>query len=419
MRCGSSLIDHTARSLARMGAHYLELAGYATAAIDDLAIVGATEWTFGTNGDYSSAVLRTRDDRMLIVRQPNSAVAMGEQLAISRALACLTAGLRSRLPFTIPTELGRLNTADVQLAVYEFIPGTTCDRVPLEHDSMLVADIGRAIAAIHALPKQYVESAGLPVQTANDSREAVEQLMAKARETGRLPSALDERWGGAVDDLSLWSFVPSVIHGSLERGSLLTNGAGIVGILGWGDLRIGDPARDMSWLHSVDGAVNRAVFDEYVESRGASVDRQLRQRSTLYAELELARWLVHGVETGNAAIIADAEQLLDSLVNRVRALEQTELRHETLPVLDLVEVQELLADAGSKNRHPEQRLLRPDEDEHPSSVLQLDDAVEDPEAIGGEQFGEDGSLEDVNVELTEPTSSVDELDIDASFRSPR
>ncbi|KAB1643462.1 phosphotransferase [Gulosibacter chungangensis] len=364
-----------------MGAQYLDLAGYATAAIDNLVIVGANEWTFGANGDYDSAVLRSNDDRMLIARRPTSAAAAGEQLAISRALSCLTPGLRSRLSFSIPTELGRLNTAEVQLAVYDFIPGTTCDRLPLEHDSMLVADIGRAIAAIHALPKQFVESAGLPIQSAIDSREAVEQLMAKARDTGRLPAPLDDRWGGAVDDSSLWNFVPSVIHGSLERSSFLTNGAGVVGVLGWGDLRIGDPARDMSWLHSVDGAVTRAVFDEYVESRGASVDRQLRQRSTLYAELELARWLIHGVDTGNEAIIADAEQLLDSLVNRVRALEQTELRHETLPVLDLVEVQELLAEAGSKNRHPEQRLMRPTEDANPTGPLQPGDDFELPEDL--------------------------------------
>ncbi|MGO1542738.1 MAG: phosphotransferase [Gulosibacter sp.] len=368
-----------------MGGHFLELAGYATVAVDGLVVAGANEWTFDSNGDYQSAVLRTGDDQILLVRRPNSQAASQEQLAISRALASLTKGLRSRLSFTIPTEIGALNTADVQLAVYDFIPGTTCDRVQFEHDSLLVADIGRAIAAIHALPKQYVENAGLPVQSANDSREAIEQLMAQARDTGRLPAALDERWGSAVDDVSLWSFVPSVIHGSLERNSFLTNGAGVVGVLGWGDLRIGDPARDMSWLHSGDGAVARAVFDEYVESRGASVDRQLRQRSTLYAELELARWLVHGVESADEAIVADAEQLLDSLVNRVRALEQTELRHETLPVLDIIEVQELLADAGAKNRHPGQRLLRPEPDEHPAGELQPGDHLdEEPENLHGD-----------------------------------
>ncbi len=393
-----------------MGAQYLELASYATAAMEDLVIAGAIEWTFGANGDYESAVLRDQNDRLLIVRRPNSAAAAGEQLAISKALACLTPGLRSRLSFSIPTELGRLNTDEVHLAVYDFIPGTTCDHAPLEHDSMLVADIGRAIAAIHALPKQNLESAGLPLQSANDSREAVEQLMTKARDTGRLPAALDDRWGGAVDDASLWSFVPSVVHGSLERGSFLTNGAGVVGVLGWGDLRVGDPARDMSWLHSVDAAVTRAVFDEYVESRGATVDRQLLQRSTLYAELELARWLVHGVETENPAVIADAEQLLDSLVNRVRALEQTELRHETLPVLDLVEVQELLAEAGSKNRHPEQRLLRPEEAEHPSGELQPGEDFEGTEDFEGEE------IEEIDAEVDRTVSRSADLDIDPALR---
>ncbi|SJM56929.1 phosphotransferase [Gulosibacter sp. 10] len=364
-----------------MGGHFLELASYATAAVDELIVTGATEWTFDEAGDYDSAVLRAADDRVLIARRPASAEAVQEQNAMSAALAALTPGLRARLPFAVPAELGVYVGDGVQLAVYEFIPGTTCDRVPLEHDSMLVADIGRAIGSIHALPKQYVEQSGLPALSAADARQAVELLMARARESDRLPAALDDRWGGAVDDAGLWEFVPGVIHGSLERNAFLTNGAGVVGVLNWSDLSIGDPARDLAWLQTVDAAVARAVFDEYTEARGASVDRQLRQRALLYAELEIARWLVHGVESENEAVIADAEQLLDGLVNRVRALDETELRHDTLPVLDIVAVQDLLADAGAKNRHPQARLLAPDAEED----ALLEEELE-PEA---EEFDED------------------------------
>ena len=335
---------------------YLKLAGLASAAVPDLDVVAAAPYSTGTTGDYDAALLRTADGPTVIVRQPRFAPAAAEQLAQGRALAALTDGLRSRLPFTVPAMLGQWRSRETQLAVFSFIPGQDCAQVELTHDSLLVAEMGRSIAAIHALPKSFIGEAGLPVFDVAAVRDSVEQLIDRADTTGRLPNALATRWGAALDDPSLWEFSPSVIHGSLERSSFITNGASVVGVLGWSDLRIGDPAQDMRWAQTLDGATERVLFDEYVDARGATVDRQLRQRAVLYAELELARWLLHGVEAQDATVIADAEQLLDGLVTRVRSLESTELRHETLPVLDLAGVQELLAEAGMKARHHEANL---------------------------------------------------------------
>ena len=341
-----------------MGVQFLELASVATVAVPDLNVVGGTGWTTGATGDYDAALLRTGDGVTMIARRPRSEAAAGEQRAQAAALEAMTAGVRSRLPFAIPSLLGQYTGRDTQLAVFAFIPGRTCEAVELEHDSLLVAEIGRAIGAIHALPKSVVADAGLPVIEAEESRAATEKLIDRAIATGRLPAPLAERWEAAIVDDSLWEFSPSVIHGSLERRSFVTNGAGVVGVLGWSDLRIGDPAQDMRWVQTLDAAVMRAILDEYTDARGASVDRQLRQRATLYAELEVARWLLHGVETGDETIIADAEQLLDGLVTRLRGLGQSELRHETLPVLDVIEVQELLAEASTKAMHHQSILPR-------------------------------------------------------------
>lgn len=348
--CGAMILGNIRRRLARMSGLCFELAGLATAAVPDLRISGAAEWTTDSGGNYDSAVVRTEDGVTLLVRRAVTEDAENELVARSRALAVMTQGIRARLAFAVPHEFGVLRDRAGSVGVYGFIPGTTLDRVQLDFDSMIVPDLGRALAAIHALPRQFVAAAGLPERTASQSRQQVEQLLDRADTTNRLPAALADRWGAAIDDPQLWDFVPSVIHGSLERYSFVTNGAGITGVLGWSDLQIGDPALDMRWIHTLDGAVVRALLDEYTDARGASVDRQIRQRSLLYAELELARWLIHGVTTQDPAIIADAEQLLDGLVTRVRALDESTIRHETLPVLDLEQVQALLADAGTRAR---------------------------------------------------------------------
>ena len=329
----------------------LHLAGLATAAIPELRVSGAAPWTSNSGGSYDSALIRTDEATSLLVRRATTKQADQELLARSRALSAMTQGIRARLPFAVPHEFGLLPREDGgTVGIYGFIPGTTLDRVQLDIDANVVPDIGRALAAIHSLPRQFVSAAGLPERDASQARQQAQLLLDRADGTGRLPSALAERWSAAIEDAQLWDFSPCVIHGSLERYCFISNGAGITGVLGWSDLQVGDPAVDMRWIHSLDAAVVRGILDEYIDARGTSVDRQIKQRSLLYAELELARWLLHGIDTGDAAIITDAEQLFDGLVTRVRALDESAIRHETLPVLDLDEVQALLADAGNRAR---------------------------------------------------------------------
>lgn len=400
-----------------MSGQFLLLAGLATTVIDGLDVVEGADWGRGDTGDYDSALLRTRDGQALLVRRATLQAAQ-ELRARSAALAALTDGMRARLSFAVPVELGvgvagasaaraggdaagasgggvggsaggaggvggaagasgagAAAAAGLPFAVYGFIPGENADRMPLDAAGPLTAQFARAIAEIHALPKAPLVAAHLENWTAADERAATATLVRQAEQTGKLPQALSRRWGAAVADDALWEFVPSVVHGSLERGSFLVEGDRLRGVLGWSDLRVGDPAVDLRWVQSQDGAVMRALLDEYTEVRGASVDRQVRTRAQLYGELELARWLLLGVRERRPEVVADAEQLLDDLVNRVRALEDSSLRHDTLPVLDLDAVQALLAEADL-SRHAELRRRGPGPEPQDAPAESLDEDLD-------------------------------------------
>lgn len=326
----------------------LELAALAVAAVPDLDVAAALEHTYEAHGDFDAALLTLRDGETIIARRPTSSAAAQEQLADVRALAVLTPGMRSRLPFQVSEVLGSLAEKRERVAVYTFLRGIPADQETLEPGTLFLVSLGRAIAAIHSLPKGPVEAAGMPSISASEARQAAAQTIARAKETGRLPVTLDRRWSAAVDDDSLWQFQPTVIHGALGLASIITDGNQVRGVLGWSDLRVGDPARDLHWISSLDGAIARGILDEYTDEAPGTVDRQLRQRALLYAELELARWLLHGVEASDAEIIADAEGMLDSLVDRIHRAPAQPLVHETLPVLDIAEVQELLKEAAGR-----------------------------------------------------------------------
>lgn len=292
----------------------LTLAALATSAIAGLDVTHASPLG-GNGGDVDSALLNISDGRTLVIRVPRTAGAESEQSADLVATRALSDGVRARLPFGVPRMLGQAPIDGTRAVVSEFVDGAaaTLERIT----PGTAASIGRAIAAIHALPTSVVADVGLPQLRAIDvMREAVTTLD-RAAATGLVPAALLRRWEGAAQDSVLWQFTPTVINGALSASSFLVVGDSVTGLLGWARLQVGDPARDLFWmLGSSNPAVPEAGFDAYHQARGVH-DRHVGRRAVFAAELELARWLLHGTEQRSTEIVDDAVAMLHALLDRV------------------------------------------------------------------------------------------------------
>ena len=105
---------------------------------------------------------------------------------------------------------------------------------------------------------------------------------------------------------------------------------------------MGDPARDLQWLIGSrnDGIIDSA-FDAYSQVRGVG-DRQLKHRAMFYAELEIAKWLLHGVETRSTEIVDDAVEMLTGLVDNIRNDVMNPISAQTMPTMAVDEVEALL-----------------------------------------------------------------------------
>jgi macrolide phosphotransferase len=82
----------------------------------------------------------------------------------------------------------------------------------------------------------------------------------------------------------------------------------------WSETRVADPADDLAWLAigSTEPALD-GVLAAYAAARREPPDSSLRRRARLSGEFALARWLMHGVTTDDAAIVDDAVQMLADL----------------------------------------------------------------------------------------------------------
>lgn len=321
----------------------LTLAALATAAIAGFEPTAARIHTRRAHGEFDAAVVSDASGHRILIRVPCTQTAESEQSGELVALRALTAGVRSRLSFALPTILGQAPIDGTRAVVSEFLDGTPVSLSYFAGNTELAGSIGRAIAAIHNLPTAFVGDAGLPVQSADDARSATVDLIDRASDTGLLPALLLRRWEETTDNDELWRFPPTVVHGSLSVESFLLTDDGAIGsVLGWAKLRVGDPASDLHWLVSSPGPATEAARVAYSSARLGAQDRSMGQRALLYAELELVKWLLHGTDTRNQAVIDDAVQMLDSLVDTVTRSAAAPLASATGPILTVGDVETML-----------------------------------------------------------------------------
>ncbi|WP_460944390.1 phosphotransferase [Okibacterium endophyticum] len=347
-----------------MARSHLTLAALATSAAPGLVVTGSGVLGSPNGGDFDSALLRTAAGADVVVRVPAHERAASEQSIEIIALQAMTQGIRSRLPFDVPAIMGQAPLETGRAVVYDYLPGYSVEAENIPAGDGAATSIGAAIAAVHSLPGSFVSDVGLPHLSAAQSREEARNVIDRASAARRLPAAVKKRWLDAVDDDTVWQFQPTVINGAVRSDSFLITdheaGPVVSGMLGWGSLQVGDPARDLHWLSGAEDAA-QSVIDGYRSACTRHPDSHIVQRSLLHAELELARWLLHGIDTRDESVVEDAVVMLDGLVDSVLGEMMYPLTPQTGPIMAVSDVEAMLertpqarpaaAAQGSEARH--------------------------------------------------------------------
>lgn len=378
-----------------MARSHLTLAALATAAVPGFEPTGSMPVTTGSHGEFDTALVSQRGAETYLVRVPTSIASQNDLINQVVALNAMTQGVRSRLIFEVPTVIGRAPIAKTFGAVFNYLPGNVISLKDFDGNLSLAILVGRATGSIHQLPTGFVGEAGLPVFSAAETQRQTAELVDRGRVSGLLPAVLLQRWSEAVSDDSLWQFEPTVIHGALSVDRFVIGEDSVSAVLGWGSLRVGDPAWDLHWLVSLDAQSESQAFDSYADVRQSAVDPMLHERAVLYSELELVRWLVHGLELNRQDIVDDAVAMLDRLVDSVRDEGQNTVGQADDPVLDVVEVVELLestpeVDVSSENATAEIFASQSAHFIAPESNVP---GFVSPEAVADDSFGEDAETD--------------------------
>lgn len=318
------------------------LAALVVSAVPDFDPARVTPLATGIDADFESALVTDPTGRAVIVRLPTSRATEQALTHELRALEILTAGVRSRLGFELPTVCGRAPMGNTFGLVFDLLPGDVLQMGDIMPGTVVPAALGRAIASIHELPANLVSDAGLSYVSATASQQRAREIVERAAGTNMLPDALETRWSRAVVDSKIWQFDPTVIHGSLGAANFLFGEDSVTAIQGWGTLHVGDPALDLMWLTNAEEASANEAFHAYQQVRLSSADPNVRRRAVLYSELEIAKWLLHGVRERNTDIVEDAHDMMERLVATIGEEPVNTVGVGTEPIMTVNDVEHML-----------------------------------------------------------------------------
>jgi macrolide phosphotransferase len=293
----------------------------ALAALASVAIRGLDPATArphpSTDSELDAAVVSDELQRQWLVRAPRNAAAsvrLDNETSLLKVLSgWLTVEVAMPMGLTSLPEGGHA-------VVSKVVTGTALNVSELVAGPGLTAELGRTLGDIHELPPRLIDQAGLPVYTAEEYRLRRVAELDRAAATGQVPPGLLARWEKALEEVGAWRFVPCVVHGDLAATSILVEDGKIHAIADWGDARVADPADDFAWLAAeAEPDAVESVIEAYSMARRQEPDRDLIRRARLAGELAVARWLLHGVNTDDEAITAEAVSMLAGLEEAVTA----------------------------------------------------------------------------------------------------
>ena len=297
----------------------LTLAALATAALPQLDVVAARS-PHHEGGDFAVASILDSAGARWVVRCPTTpaaGAAMEGEVALLESLAGAAAD--GRLPFAVPAPAGFARLLEGGRAmVYPELVGDPLEPEALTPGPHLGANLGRALAALHELPVSLVEAAGLAVYEAEEVRRRRLAEVDAASRTGAVPRALLERWEHALENVALWRFRATLVHGDLAPEHVLVVDDRVAAIVDWSESHVGDPADDLAWLMTAAPEdATEAILEAYSLARTVRGDVHLAARAALGGELAVARWLLHGVRRGDEAVVAEARAMLAELAEVV------------------------------------------------------------------------------------------------------
>jgi aminoglycoside 2''-phosphotransferase len=204
-------------------------------------------------GDHSAAYAANHDLVVRVAKHEDAARALARE-------ACVMPRLRGLLSTAVPSPSHTPGDAlGPAISVHERLQGVPLTpglwrQFPGDAGMRVAAHLGGFLSELHSVDVTIAQSCGLDVI---DHRAQVRALDERARaglteylpraSLGALRAALERYLAGGAE----WECLPALLHGDVSPEHVLVDAeaAKVSGVIDWGDVSIGDPARDFIYIY--------------------------------------------------------------------------------------------------------------------------------------------------------------------------
>ena len=291
-----------------------ELAALATVAVPRLEVAGLRPPQFSDEVLSVTGLIDTSGDRWMVVC-PHDTVGGLDMEAQNSVLERLgKAHDFSKIPFEVPRPAGFTRTPEGdRVMVHRDLGGHVMETSDFDDPHLLPASLGNALASLHNLPELIYTGVNLPAYSAIECRDRHQAVLDEAAQEVVIPANLWDRWEESLENLSLWRFLPSPIHGDLSETSIHVDHGRVCALTGFSSAHVGDPAVDIAWVFARASDEFLERFHEAYQQTRSEKDLHLLERAELLSELAVVRWLVHGLHSGDSDIVDEARAMLAEL----------------------------------------------------------------------------------------------------------
>lgn len=359
----------------------LELAALATVAVPGLKVAAVRPREHSDEVSSTTGIVDTRGNRWTVTC-PHDTIGGLDLQAQQAVLARLAkAADYRRIPFDVPRPAGSCLTDDGQrVLVHKDLGGHQMREEDFDDPFVLPVSLARSLAALHNLPCLIYTGADLPSHDAAECRRRHLAVLDEAARETLIPANLWDRWENALENVSLWRFPTTPIHGDLNTSCIFVDRGSVLAMTGFHGAHVGDPATDLSWVLARAGTEFLTHFREAYSMERRATDLHVFTRAQLISELALVRWLLHGVHAQDRDIIRDARTMIEDLAHD---LGEDSLVAERRPAPTADTLPQGNTDRTHKERAP-QGSARP-----PASDPPLTETKESPQASKGSKGNSD------------------------------
>ncbi|MFB7722327.1 phosphotransferase [Nocardia sp. NPDC056100] len=236
-----------------------------------------------------------------VVRLPKDAGGAEGVAREGRLLAELAGSLRLAVPryeFTAPNPLG-----PGECCIYPVVPGEVLSEDEwlargMLDDETVARTIAEFIEGVHAFPADRAREFGVRERDMRAEFAARLEVI-RALVIPLLPAGdgreLAARWEKYLGEERNFEYSPVLMHGDVSLDHLLVTGNRITGVIDFGDVQIGDPDYDLSYLWPDAGP----EFVRRVQHwRGRPLDEQLIGKLDFWAVADAAIDVLYAIERG-------------------------------------------------------------------------------------------------------------------------